>query len=261
MHFDHIREFVGDIPFMQPERAHALYQHIRVYKPRHVLELGIGHGVSSCYIAAALHENGEGHLTCVDLVDASFSPSAEELVSQATLAAYVSIYREKSSYTWYLKKLIERHTPPGGVCEPEFDLCYIDGPKNWTIDGAAFFMVDKLMHAGGWIVFDDYDWTYDSVSTSVQSSDGITIRDLGDDERTQPHIEAVFCLLVCQHPDYGEFRVDGDTWAWARKVHAGDRTVRLTYTPDLRYMVTTKLRSAYRHLRLRAPVRSLTHDD
>jgi hypothetical protein len=34
-----------------------------------------------------------------------------------------------------------------------------NGPKNWTIDGAAFFMADKLMKAGGWIIFDDYDWT------------------------------------------------------------------------------------------------------
>jgi hypothetical protein len=38
---------------------------------------------------------------------------------------------------------------------------------------------------------------------------------LSEDERTQPHIEAIFRLLVTQDPDYGAFRVDGNTWAWA----------------------------------------------
>jgi predicted O-methyltransferase YrrM len=249
MRFEEIREVLDDIPYTSPERGRVMYQHIRQFRPQRVLELGIGHGVSSCYIAAALHENGAGHLTCVDLMDVTFTPSAEELVGQAKLTSYVSIFREKSSYTWYLKKLIEQRTPPGGVCEPEFDLCYIDGPKNWTIDGAAFFMVDKLMKVGGWIIFDDYDWTYDSVYDSGRSTcDGISIGELSEDERKQPHVEAIFRLLVTQHPDYGEFLVDANTWAWARKVRSYDRKIRLTYVPDFRYTLATRLRSLYKWL-------------
>ncbi|TWB67359.1 O-methyltransferase [Bradyrhizobium sacchari] len=253
MRFEEIRELLGDIPFISPERGHVLYQHIRQHKPQHVLELGIGHGVSSCYMAAALHENGAGHLTCVDLIDAAFSPSAEELVSRANLTSFVSVVREKSSYTWYLKNLIEKRTPAGGICEPQFDFCFIDGPKNWTIDGAAFFMVDKLMKAGGWIIFDDYDWTYNSVydpKTGGTSCDGINIPELAEDERTQPHIEAIFRLLVTQHPNYGAFRIDGNTWAWAQKVQSNDRKISLTYTPDFRYSFFSRLRSLYKRFRL-----------
>ena len=29
----------------------------------------------------------------------------------------------------------------------------IDGPKHWITDGFAFFLVDKLLKEGGWIVF------------------------------------------------------------------------------------------------------------
>ncbi len=253
MKFDDIRAIVGDIPFMQPERGKIIYEHIRATKPSHVLELGIGHGVSGCYIAAALHENGTGHLTCVDLVDATFSPTAEELVSRAKLEQYVTIQREKNSYTWFLKKLIEQNTTPGSICEPIFDLCYIDGPKNWTIDGASFFMVDKLIKEGGWLIFDDYDWTYASCATQT-AADGINIEGLAEDERTQPHVEAIFRLLVVQHPNYGEFRIDGNTWAWARKVHADNRQIRLTYAPDLRYTISTRLRSFYRRLRTQSVV-------
>src|SRR6266496_5698612 len=205
MRFEEIRDFVGDIPYMPPERGKIIYEHIRKYKPVQVLELGIGHGVSGCYIAAALQENGIGHLTCVDLIKAIFNPSAEELFTRTKLAPYITIHREKTSYTWYLKKLIEQHTPPGGVCKPEFDLCYIDGPKDWTIDGAAFFMVDKLMKEGGWIIFDDYDWVQDSHPLNKQPNYDGKIQE----ESTQPHVEAIFRLLVTQHPNYGEFQIDG----------------------------------------------------
>ncbi len=247
MRFEEIREFLGNIPYnagmiecsMDPQRGQVMYQHIRKYKPLSVLELGIGYGFSSCYMAAALHENGAGHLTCVDLSSATYSPSAEKLVSLAKLTEYVSIYREKSSYTWFLKKLIDKHSPPHGVCEPQFELCYIDGPKNWTVDGAAFFMVDKLLKEEGCIIFDDYNWVYGP------DYDG----NMSDDEKTQPHVEAIFRLLVIQHPNYGDFLIDGNRWAWARKVHSDNRTIRLTYTPDLRHIVYTKMRSLYRELR------------
>jgi predicted O-methyltransferase YrrM len=237
MRFEEIQEFLDHIQYNAemkagstvPERGKVLYDHIRMHKPLSVLELGVGFGVGSCYIAAALHENQVGHLTCVDLVDTSYSPSAEELVNQAKLDSYVSIYREKSSYTWFLKKRIEQRTRLDSVCEPEFDLCFIDGPKDWTIDGAAFFMVDKLMKEGGWIIFDDYDWVHDSHSQFEEDS--------------QPHVEAIFRLLVTQHPNYGEFQVDGNRWAWARKGHSDKHTIRLTYTPSFRYTASKRMRS------------------
>jgi predicted O-methyltransferase YrrM len=142
MDFEEIQKFLDHIPYNAemkaastvPERGRVLYEHIRRYNPLSVLELGVGFGVGSCYMAAALHENHAGHLTCVDLVDASYSPSAEELVNQAKFASYVSIYREKSSYTWFLKKQLEQHTTPDGIYEPEFDFCFIDGSKDWTLE-------------------------------------------------------------------------------------------------------------------------------
>ena len=96
MRFEEIQKFLDHIPYNAemratstvPERGRVIYQHIRQHRPLNVLELGIGHGVGSCYMAAALHENHAGHLTCVDLVDAPYSPSAEELLNQAKLTPY-----------------------------------------------------------------------------------------------------------------------------------------------------------------------------
>ncbi len=45
----------------------ALYALIRRYRPENVVETGVAQGVSSSFILDALHQNGSGHLTSVDL--------------------------------------------------------------------------------------------------------------------------------------------------------------------------------------------------
>src|SRR5439155_26636535 len=133
------------------------------------------------------------------------------------------IVRMMTGYTWFLHDNIRKNTI-GDYCEKEYDLCIIDGPKNWTIDGAAFFFVDKLLKPGGWIVFDDYSWTYEEADTRRASTDGITHRSLSEDERRIPHIREVFELLVVQHPDYSNFiRLPLSDWALAQKARGSPK--------------------------------------
>jgi predicted O-methyltransferase YrrM len=54
---------------------------------------------------------------------------------------------------------------------PRFDLCYLDGAHNWFVDGLAFFLVHRLLKPGGWIIFDDVDWTYESSPTLKDTED------------------------------------------------------------------------------------------
>jgi predicted O-methyltransferase YrrM len=222
MKFDVIRAIVADTPFMEPERAEYLYNFILQHELHDCLELGFAHGVSSCYIAAALDEMGEGHLTSVDILAGLEwqHPCIEEMLARVGLERYVTVVREQTSYTWFLKKAIEANTV-GIVCQPVWDFCYIDGPKNWTIDGCAFFLADKLLRQGGWFLFDDLTWSYALTQRAVL--DGITIRELGEDERNTPQVELVFRLLVMQHPDYGNFHIQDDWWAWAQKQRAAEK--------------------------------------
>lgn len=55
--------------------------------------------------------------------------------------------------------------------------------------------------------------------------------EMGPDELNQPHIELIFKLLVMQHPDYSNFRVKDNWWAWAQKVK-GDKNVVFEYSAD-----------------------------
>lgn len=231
MDFQLIHDLVKDVPFISERNAKYLYNLIIEEKKKNILELGIAHGTATCYMAAALSALGEGKITSVDLLqsDASFDPSPEEQLAKIGLADKVEIVRMKSGYTWFLHDEIKRQTKDD-VCQPIYDLCIIDGPKNWTIDGAAFFMADKLLVENGVIIFDDYLWTYDN--SNRESTDGITHRSLSESERTVPQIQEVFELLVKQHPNYSELIVDPSSgWALARK----NATENKSYTIEYRH--------------------------
>jgi len=228
MKFEEIRSKIDGIPYIMSEMAKDLYNFVIENKPRQCLELGFAHGASSCYIAAALDEIGSGHITSVDLISGLEwqKPTIEELMEQTGLGGWVTINREHTGYNWFLKKKIMDRSL-NNRCTPLYDLCFIDGPKNWTIDSAAFFLVDKLLKPGGWVVFDDLQWTYEKkVNEGKTKSDGVSLLELGPDEIVQPHIELIFQLLVMQHPDYSNFLVKDNWWAWAQKVPDGRKDVR-----------------------------------
>ncbi len=240
MRFSEIATILKDIPYTSIERGKQLYDHILLNKPQKCLELGFAHGVASCYIAAALDELGAGTLTCVDLESSlDRNPNLEALLERSGLEKYVSIYREKSCYTWFLKKEIERNSNEY-KCNPIYDLCFIDGPKNWTIDGFAFFLVDKLLKEKGYIIFDDYRWVYGEYSKDIL--DGIKIREMPKDQIVTPNIELVFKLLVMQHPNYSNFIIDDD-WAYAQKVRSETKNLRIITTTSFKYRFLKKIKS------------------
>jgi len=242
MKFNDIAGIVEGIPYTQKERGRVLYDYIMDKKPEKCLELGFAHGVASCYVAAALDELGRGELVCVDLTrSADLKPNIETLLQKAGLENVVTIHREKNSYTWFLKKEIEKNTY-NYCCAPQYDLCFIDGPKNWTIDGGAFFMVDKLLNEKGIIIFDDYQWAYKNYSKEIL--DGITIREMSQDQIEVPNIELVFQLLVMQHPNYSNFVIDED-WAWAQKVRSENKSVKMIASKSLKYRLLKKLQNIF----------------
>ena len=177
-------------------------------------------------------------------------PSIEDLLAKTGLASYVTIARETTSYTWFLKKKIEERTTDN-QCEPFYDFCFIDGAKNWTIDGMAFFLADKLLKQNGWVLFDDMNWTYQTMAVKEgrEEVDGVTVRTMGEDEIKQAHIEQVFRLLVMQHPDYSEFKIQDEVWGWAYKIGGGKKTLKIEETYSLYDVFVRGIRKVGRALR------------
>ena len=204
-----VKKIVGDLRHMSLRNGKRITEFIRQNRIRRILELGFCHGVSTCYMAAALDEYNGGSITTIDLEWAkNAEPNIEQLLEKVGQRDKVTCYYEQTSYTWRLMNFLEENP------SPRFDLCYLDGAHNWFVDGLAFFLVDRLLLPNGWIIFDDLDWTY-ARSTTLKNRD--MVKAMPIEERETPQVRKVYELLVKTHPSYGDFRTE-DGWAYAHKI-------------------------------------------
>jgi predicted O-methyltransferase YrrM len=222
-----VTERVRGVPWMSPEQGALVYRHVRESQPSLVLELGTAYGASATYIAAALEANGHGRLISVDRAASPYDP--RPLLEASGLSSWVTLVaREDSSYNWFLKEEIERLSDADGNCEPVYDFCYLDGAHNWTIDGLAFFLVEKLLKPGGWLLLDDLEWSYASSPSGAEEP-----FPLSPSERRSPHMRSVFDLLVRQHPSFSTFRVEDGNWGWAEKSSSSVRRYEVVTSKSL----------------------------
>jgi predicted O-methyltransferase YrrM len=242
MEFEAVATAVEGIPFMSPLLGRRVYDHIRASRPEQVLELGTAHGVSAAYIAAALEANGRGHVTTVDHGGAAYDPAPEHLLAAAGLAHRVTIVRAHSSYNWYLKEEIEQASDRDGNCEPSFDFCYLDGSKNWNIDGLAVVLIEKLLRPEGWLLMDDLEWTYERNPWIAPAGDGHPLGPLSDSERSEPHLLAVFELIVKQHPAFTRFIREDAWYGWAQKRPDAPRHYEIVTTKPLGALLANEIR-------------------
>jgi predicted O-methyltransferase YrrM len=252
MRFEEVAARVAGIPFMSPELGRRVYDHIRTARPGDVLELGTAHGVSAAYMAAALEANGQGELTTVDHGGAAYEPAPEEVLERAGVAHRVRIVREHSSYNWYLKQRVEASSDAAGNATPQFDFCYLDGAKNFNVDGLAVVLIEKLLRPGGWLLMDDLEWTYEDNPWILPSGDGKPLGPPSDSERTEPHLAAVFELIVKQHPSFSRFRREDAWYGWAQKLPEAPRRYELTSSRPLGAVVMAELRRRRRRIARRS---------
>jgi predicted O-methyltransferase YrrM len=215
MEFEAIAKAVRGFRNMTPEQGRRVYDHVRSTKPSEILELGTSYGVSAAYMAAALEANGEGRITTVDHVR---SNSPEELLKRVDPAVVrrIDLVRiDDSSYNWWLKEQVAARSDAAGNCAPLYDFCYLDGAHNWTVDGFAVVLIEKLLRPGGWLLLDDLSWVHRSDPHGMRER-GVFFP-LSKSEVTTPNIRGVFELIVKPHPAFGEFRVEDEDWGWARK--------------------------------------------
>lgn len=213
MKFDDIAKEIDGIPWMTLPEAKRMTDLVMEHKPKNVLELGFKHGVSTCYIAGAMQELGGGHITTIDLKSAeALDPNADQLLERLGLSEFATVYYEDTSYTWRMMEMLERNP------RPQFDLCYLDGAHNWDTDGFAFFLLDKLLAKGAILILDDIDWSYKK-SPTLQDEDWV--KNMPRNQYEMEQIRKVYDLLVCEHPDYGDFTIENG-WGFARKLNEGE---------------------------------------
>lgn len=261
MKYHRVEEAVGDLPYIKRQNAKMLYDFIVRHEIRQVLELGFAHGVSSCFIAAALDEVSQQgsaptaptpRLTTIDLLASHLSPSIEELLGDLGLEQLVDVHRTSTGYHWFLRDEIQQQSAELRRCRPKYDLVIHDCCKDWTHLSSGFFLTDKLLKPGGWIAWDDLRWTYANADRRRSETYGIRHASLSEAERQTPAVWECVRLLAMQHPNYGTFRIVEDgAWVWARKASEGEivadsKRLEIVRSYSMSWYVGRLLRGMYR---------------
>jgi predicted O-methyltransferase YrrM len=161
------------------------------------------------YLAAAVDEiGGDSHVLTIDRESSrSRSPNVYELLERCSLTHRATPVFAESSFTWELMKMLEQDP------RPQFDFVYLDAGHTWDVTGYAFFLVDLLLAPGGWLLFDDLDWT---LGGSKHMRKQPWVNELPEEQRSTAQVRKVFELLVRTHPDYVDIH-EQSGWGWARK--------------------------------------------
>lgn len=162
-----------------------------------VAEVGIWKGATSIEIARLLGPGDELHLF-------DYEDNVAEVLAGLTERGLTNAlgwgcsYKFLDSYNWGLKRLMEERGT-----EPLFDYVYIDGAHTWAIDALAFYLCDMLLKPGGYVDFDDYEWTLRGSSLDPASvpetAELYTDEQIGDRQ-----VKAIVDLLVKPRTDYEE---------------------------------------------------------
>lgn len=192
---DTMRAYPESIAVKGP--SEATLDHLFTTDARVIAEFGIYRGYTSRAIAEWL--NGEGHLHLFDFEDVVDRVTTELLDSgYGNVHGHGNSYKYLDSYNWPLASLLRDHP------EPIFDYMFIDGAHTWAIDALTTLLADRLLKPGGFMAFDDYDWTLGHSPALRPSKFPLTGELYTDEQIEAPQVKMICDLLMRRDDRYFE---------------------------------------------------------
>ena len=174
---------------------------IRSAKCEFIAEFGVLHGATSIEIAKCLNGNGVIHLY-------DFNYNVEKVVKLIRDLGYNNVEgfgcssKMLDSYNWPLMKVIEAHP------HPIYDYVYLDGAHTWNVDALTFLLCDRLLKVGGYVDFDDYNWSL-AISPTLSPSKFPMTKEMYTDEQIETsQVKKIVDLLVRPDKRYVEIVKD-----------------------------------------------------
>jgi predicted O-methyltransferase YrrM len=168
---------------------------------RCIAEFGVAQGATSIEIARYL--NGEGELHLFDFEDA-----IERVLERIHGEGFTNVIghgcsrKTFDSYNWPLSNLLLKHS------EPIYDYAFIDGSHTWWVDALTFFLVDRLLKPGGFVDFDDYNWSLAKSRALRPSRFPKTLEQYTAEQIADQQVKRVVDLLVRRDDRYREIVPD-----------------------------------------------------
>jgi FkbM family methyltransferase len=156
-----------------------------------VAEIGVGIGATTLAMATLLDNRGELHLY-------DFHQKMAELTADLANLGYANVKgfgntdRHWDSYNWTLGRKIL------SGAEAVYDYIYIDGAHTFAVDGLAFVLCDRLLKPGGYLEFDDYNWSF-AASHWMHESRG---QFMTDEQISTPQVKMVIDLFLYGNTGY-----------------------------------------------------------
>ena len=135
--------------YIPRDEGDYLYTLVRHLKPAVTLEVGMANGLSTLFIAQALHDNGSGTHIAIDPFQSSeWRGAGLALIAKAGLQSLVQL---REAYSHQALPELER----SGL---RAQFAFIDGAHLFDYAIADFLCIDRILDVGGLVAFDDSDW-------------------------------------------------------------------------------------------------------
>lgn len=172
-------------------------QFVKDTQPKVYAEFGIAYGNTAFEVAKVLPQNGTIYL--FDYYD-KVESIKQQLHDRGfnNVFGFGNSYKLRDSYNWSLMTLMKNHL------QPLFDYVFLDGMHTWDIDGFAFLLIDKMLKPGGYIDFDDYNWTLNNSPTLSPSVFPLTKQLYTDEQINTSQVKLIVDLLVKDSGNYTE---------------------------------------------------------
>lgn len=177
-----------------------------------VAEIGVGIGATSVEIAKWLSDTGEFHI--YDFEDRVVSLKADlENLGYKNLFSHGNTRKKFDGYYWELAKTAIK------IIEQKklgmFDFVYLDGAHSFYQDAPAACALKHLVKPGGYLLFDDYKWSFNT-SPSMNPEVFPEIKEWYTDEQLEtPHIGLV-CSMFFDTDEHWKYIEIPDSVGWRR---------------------------------------------
>mgnify|MGYP000356764213 CR=1 FL=1 len=153
-----------------------------------VCEVGIGIGATSVEMCRLLDNRGVIHFF-------DFQEKLDELKADLDAAGFYNTAwtgnsrRTFDSYSWTLARMLRecRTLQVDGL----FDFVFLDGAHSFHHDAPAALALKDLLKPGGYLLFDDYDWTFKISPTMNPDVNPAILEQYSDDQIAVPHVRTI----------------------------------------------------------------------
>ena len=125
--------------------------------PLTIAEVGVGFGATSVEIVKRLRKEDTFYFySFQDEVDELFEDLKRQEYCRCNLVPQGNSHTLYDSFCWNLGKQVIDSKNEGGLV----DLVYLDGAHSFLFSGLACALLKKLVRDGGYLIFDDLQWSY-----------------------------------------------------------------------------------------------------